>query len=56
MEFANKDPKVKCVVIHGGKFFSAGNDLEAFQIGRDDVDEVKRITNELLKSGLNRML
>ena len=56
MEFANKDPKVKCVVIHGGKFFSAGNDLEAFQIGRDDVDEVKRITNELLKTGLTKML
>jgi enoyl-CoA hydratase/carnithine racemase len=54
--YANKDPKVKCVVIHGGKFFSAGNDLEAFQIGREDVDEVKQIANDLLKTGLTKML
>ena len=36
MQYANSDPKVKCVVLHGGKFFSAGNDLEVFQIGRED--------------------
>lgn len=56
MQYANKSQKVKCVVIHGGKFFSAGNDLEAFQIGRDDVDEVKHITTELLKTGLTKVL
>jgi len=56
MEFANNDPKVKCVVIHGGKNFSAGNDLEVFQIGRDDVDEVERFAKEVIKSGLNGML
>ena len=56
LTYANKDNKVKCVVIHGGKFFSAGNDLEAFQIGREDVDEVRSIANELLKTGLTKML
>ena len=56
MEYANSDPKVKCVVIHGGKFFSAGNDLEVFEIGRDDIHEVKSFANESLKNGLTRML
>lgn len=27
---ANLDDSVKCVVIQGGEFFSAGNDVEAF--------------------------
>jgi Delta3-Delta2-enoyl-CoA isomerase len=56
MQYANLDPKVKCVVLHGGKFFSAGNDLEAFEIGRDDIHEVRSIASESLKNGLTRLL
>lgn len=27
---ANKDEQVKCVLIHGGEFYSSGNDLSGF--------------------------
>ena len=32
---ANTDESIKCILLHGGDYFSAGNDLEAFWIGED---------------------
>ena len=37
---ANNDDKVKCIVLHGGQMFSAGNDVEAFQIGYEDYESL----------------
>ncbi len=45
---ANKDDRVKCVVLHGGEIFSAGNDVEAFEIGRKDLDNVSKIARDLI--------
>ena len=42
--------------MHGGKFFSAGNDLEVFQIGREDYQEVKHYASDILKNSLERVL
>jgi peroxisomal 3,2-trans-enoyl-CoA isomerase len=54
--YANRDERVKCIVIHGGDSFSAGNDVEAFQIGRDDIDNVNAIVQDVIKYAVNRML
>jgi enoyl-CoA hydratase/carnithine racemase len=44
----NDDPNIKLIVVHGGKFFSAGNDLAALSshIGGDPED-LKRMANEV---------
>ncbi len=36
LDIANKDDRVKVVLIHGGPFFSAGNDLSALVNGMQD--------------------
>ena len=51
-EYANKDDNVKCVVLHGGEIFSAGNDVEAFEIGRNDLENVNKLAKDLIKAGL----
>lgn len=37
---ANLDDKIKCILLHGGDYFSAGNDLDAFYIGEDPTRAV----------------
>ena len=47
-DYANKDDNVKCVVLHGGENFSAGNDVAAFEIGRNDLDNVSKFSWNVL--------
>lgn len=56
LDEATIDDRIKCVVLHGGEVFSAGNDLEAFQIGRTDTENVYKFATTVLKSGLYKML
>lgn len=51
-QLANEDDRVKCIVLHGGEDFSAGNDIEAFEIGREDVEEVDEVAKDLINKGL----
>jgi peroxisomal 3,2-trans-enoyl-CoA isomerase len=48
--YANTDDRVKCIVLHGGSLFSAGNDVEAFQIGREDYDIVEAYAKKMVDS------
>ncbi len=49
---ANNDDKVKCIVVHGGQTFSAGNDVEAFQIGYEDYEGLKIFVKSAIQNGL----
>ena len=50
LHYANLDDRVKCVVLHGGALFSSGNDVEAFQIGREDYDIVEAYAKKMVDS------
>ena len=42
-EQANKDDKIKVVVLHGGEFYSAGNDLSGFlKFANSDPSEIRK--------------
>ena len=47
---------MKCIVLHGGKIFCTGNDVEAFQIGREDTEFIETYVKDLLKNSLNKLL
>jgi Delta3-Delta2-enoyl-CoA isomerase len=47
---------VKCIVLHGGQIFSAGNDVEAFEIGREDVSFIDKMVKEMIRTSLNRLM
>lgn len=55
LEFASKSEEVKCVVVHGGEIFTVGNDVEAFQIGREDVAFIDKMVKDLLRASLMRL-
>jgi enoyl-CoA hydratase/carnithine racemase len=49
---ANKDDNVKCVLLHGGEYFSSGNDLSAFASQGDDPELAKKNS----RKGLDTMV
>ena len=56
---ANLDDRVKCVVLHGGKNFCSGFDVEVFQLGREDKEYISNYANRTvyaLFSFLNSLL
>lgn len=55
-EWANTNDSIKTIVIHGGEIFSTGNDVELFEIGREDIEEVDKIARSLIADKLNRLL
>jgi enoyl-CoA hydratase/carnithine racemase len=56
LELANRVDRVKCIVLHGGEIFSAGNDVEAFQIGRHDTDYVDAYAKLLVETRFIRFI
>ena len=37
---ADKDPNIKVILLHGGRYFSSGNDLSMFMKMGGDSDEI----------------
>ena len=51
VKMADEDPSVKCILFHGGKFFSAGNDLQILTAreGRDPEQKRKEMMAGMLR-------
>ena len=52
---ANKNESIKCIILHGGKFYSAGNDLSKFAQA-DSVENMKKLAEYGVKEVMSKML
>ena len=54
---ADQDPNVKAILLHGGRYFSSGNDLSMFtKFGVSDKEEFIKIAEDAVMNILGRMI
>lgn len=52
---ANEDPTIKCILLHGGDFFSSGNDLSIF-MNDFSPDNIRKLAEEWVLGAMVGML